>query len=147
MIDGNGVLYHYLQKTLSTEDVWLSRMIAARFIDGLAIWFDPESYQKIPIIRPHVIRCPDCRRPVDEWGSPNEKGYCRDDNSFIKGLPSALNVRSPKQYMNGERIGNGWVASHIWQLNKDRERTTRDPKTNSFIPNLGVATKVVSHHE
>ena len=30
-VDGNTVLYHYLQKSLSVGDVWFSRMVVGRF--------------------------------------------------------------------------------------------------------------------
>ena len=30
-VDGNTVLYHYLQKSLSVGDIWFSRMVVGRF--------------------------------------------------------------------------------------------------------------------
>ena len=135
-VDGNAVLYHYLQKSLPVEDIWLSRMVVGRLVDGLAIWFHPAAYKALPIVRPYIVRCPDCRRPVDEWGSPNGTGYLRDDNSLIKQLPRSLRITSTKTYLNNKKIGNGWVASHIWQFKNDGTFSTRDHTTNSFIPNL-----------
>jgi hypothetical protein len=36
-VDGNAVLYHYLQKSLPVEDIWFSRMVVGRLVDGLAV--------------------------------------------------------------------------------------------------------------
>ena len=59
-VDGNAVLYHYLQKSLPVEDIWFSRMVVGRLVDGLAVWFHPDAYEALPIVRPYIVRCPDC---------------------------------------------------------------------------------------
>jgi len=94
------------------------------------------------MLLPWVVRDPECRknerkgRPED-WGSPNADGYFRDDNSMIKGLVGAMSARGPKQsFMNGLRLGKGWVASHIWRFSTDGQLTNTHPLLNSFVPNI-----------
>lgn len=144
-IDGNHILYHFLQKDLFESDVWLFQMLSARLVASLGIWLHPDIYKRIPIILPFVVRDPSCRKrkegEVEEWGTPNKFGFLRDDNSLIKGLPRSLTVCSTSQSLyHNKRIGNGFVASHVWRKivgsQFDADLASRDPWLNSFVPNL-----------
>lgn len=144
-IDGNNILYHFLQKDLFETDIWLFQMLSARLVASLGIWFHPKLYQQMPVLLPFAIRDPSCRKrkenEEESWGTPDEMGYLRDDNSLIKGLPKSLDIISPNQPLyNGKKIGKGFVASHVWRkINNSSvgaELSTRDPILNSFVPNL-----------
>jgi hypothetical protein len=144
-IDGNHILYHYLQKELFETDIWLFQMLSSRLVANLGIWFHPDYYQKIPILLPFVVRDPSCRRrkkdDIEAWGSPNEMGYLRDDNSLVKGLPKSLNITSGNHFFySGKRIGKGFVASHVWRQFKESPTgiglSSHNPILNTFIPNL-----------
>lgn len=152
-IDGNHVLYHYLQKELQHQDYWLFQMMVARLVAGLGIWFSPRTYQAFPVLLPFAVRDPRVRGDAlrnlpDQWGAPTSDGYFRDDNSLIKGLPKSLTIKSPSALYDGRSIGNGFVASHVW-----RELTphagevglaSRHPLTYSFVPNLVWIPKQVA---
>lgn len=140
-IDGNDILYHYLHKQLRENDIWLFQMLVARLVTSLAIWFPPSLYAHVPILLPHVIRDASCRPrregAPDEWGAPDQQGYCRDDNSLVKNLPKALTIASRANPLyNGMRLGNGFVASHVWRSVDTGVRGARTGWTNSFLPNL-----------
>lgn len=144
-VDGDNVLYHYLQKDLYENDIWLFQMLSARLVASLGIWFRPTFYQRLPVILPFAVRDPNCRprRPgmPDEWGSPDAHGYFRDDNSLIKSLPRSLRICSPlTDIYSGRKLGSGFVASHVWRsLSEDAESASfasRNPWTYSFVPNL-----------
>ncbi len=47
-VDGGNVLYHYLQKTLQEEDIWLFQMLVAKLIVALGVWFPPHVYASFP---------------------------------------------------------------------------------------------------
>jgi hypothetical protein len=140
-IDGNDVLYHFLQKGLLQEDVWLFQMLTARLVASLGIWFPLRAYSVMPLLTPHAVRDNSCRKDIksgrpEAWGSPNSEGYFRDDNSLIKGIPSALPIESRFSGYDGARMGNGFVASHVWRKLTNGDSASRHPLTNSFIPNL-----------
>lgn len=144
-IDGNHVLYHYLEKDLKEADIWLFQMLAARLFTDLGIWLSPGVYSRCPILLPFAVRDPTCRPrksgDIDQWGAPNASGYFRDDNSLIKSIPRSLTIRgSANSIYHGHRLGNGFVASHVWRVcatTTDRsELSSRDPDTYSFVPNL-----------
>ncbi|MFC1901357.1 hypothetical protein ACFLX3_00290 [Chloroflexota bacterium] len=145
-VDGSNVLYHYLQKDLYENDVWLFQMLVAKLVTSLAIWFRPSFYQEFPLLRPYAVRDATCRKKnnplkIEQWGCPNEKGYFRDDNSLLKNLPSNLKITSPlKDLYDGKYIGNNFVASHIWRELDPKQSNdnyaARDPWIYSFVPNL-----------
>jgi hypothetical protein len=140
-VDGNHVLYHFLQKQLLQEDVWLFQMLTARLITSLGIWLPLRTYSVIPLLTPHAVRDPTCRKDAktgrpEAWGSPNKEGYFRDDNSLIKGIPGALSIESSFSEYNGARMGNGFVASHVWRKLTDNSSASQHPLTYSFVPNL-----------
>jgi hypothetical protein len=140
-IDGNHILYHFLQKGLLQEDVWLFQMLTARLVASLGIWFPLRTYSVMPLLTPYAVRDNTCRKDAktgrpEAWGSPNSRGYFRDDNSLIKGIPSALPIESRFSEYNGRRMGNGFVASHVWRKLTNGGSASQHPVTNSFIPNL-----------
>lgn len=142
-IDGNSVLYSYLEKDLQDSDVWLFQMMVSRLVSDMGIWMHPEIYEHFPLLRPYAIRDPGSRGNrargiADQWGSPNDSGYFRDDNSLIKGLIKALPVEAPiHTAYKGRTVGNGFTASHVWRrLRKDDRLASRHPLTYSFVPNL-----------
>ena len=138
-VEGGNVLYHYLQKSLQEEDVWLFQMLVAKLVVGLGIWFPPSSYATLPIALPHVVRDPDCRGSgdADQWSSPNSEGYVRDDNSLVKALVRSFTVRSSAfvEYRN-RKLGAGFVSAHAWRTTSEGEHASRNALTNSFWPNL-----------
>ena len=142
-LDGGRVLYGYLQHELLRTDVWLFQMLTARLIVGLGVWLGPEIYAHQPLLRPYAVRDPEARgnrsRGVpDQWGSPNEEGLFRDDNSLIKRLPYSLPVRAPRnRRYDGARLHRGFVASHVWRtLRNEAGLASRNRLTYSFVPNL-----------
>jgi hypothetical protein len=142
-LNGNHVLYHYLEKDLKEADIWLFQMLAARLFTALGVWFSRTLYASCPVLLPFAVRDPTCRPrkkgECDQRGSPNRNGYFRDDNSLIKALPRTLQISSPKNPIyNGRRLGNGFVACHVWRVKADgtQELSSRDPDTYSFVPNL-----------
>lgn len=138
-VEGGNVLYHYLQKSLQEEDIWLFQMLVAKLVVGLGIWFPPSSYATLPIALPHVVRDPDCRGrgDADQWSSPNSEGYVRDDNSLVKALGKSLTVGTSAfdEYRN-RKLGNGFVSAHAWRTTTDGAHASRNALTNSFWPNL-----------
>jgi hypothetical protein len=142
-LDGNHVLYHYLEKDLKEADIWLFQMLAARLFTALGIWFPTSVYASCPIVLPFAVRDPTCRPrkrgDPDEWGAPDLTGHFRDDNSLVKSLPRSLPINSPRNPLyHGRRLGNGFVACHVWRVKAGTgaDLSSRDPDTYSFIPNL-----------
>ena len=73
----------------------------------------------------------------DNWGAPDERGFLRDDNSLIKGLPKSLSVSTPTAGpLARARMGNEFVASHVWRVVDHADLASRLPLLNSFVPNL-----------
>ena len=142
-INGQNVLYHYIQKNLVRNDSDLSKELLKRFLLDMSIWIPPSFYRRLPIILPYVVRDSSCReRPIgeDQWGMADKSGFLRDDNSLIKGIPRSFIVESSQvEYYDGIKMGNGFVASHIWgkiMINSNQYFSSRLPELNSFIPNL-----------
>ena len=112
-IDGNHLLYHYLEKDLREGDIWLFQMLAARLFTSLGIWFPPALYSRIPILIPFAVRDPSCRPArsggPDQWGCPNQLGYFRDDNSLVKGLPRSSKIHSPTNPLYHHRTSWEWL--------------------------------------
>jgi hypothetical protein len=141
-LNGHHVLYHYLQKDLLRNDIWLFQMLTARLVTSLGVWMHPDLYRRYPLLRPFAVRDPasrgDRKRGIpDQWGSPDKRGLFRDDNSLVKAMPYALSINAPKnpQY-NGRRVEKGFVASHVWREMPEHGLASRHPLTYSFVPNL-----------
>lgn len=141
-LDGRRVFYHYLQNDLLQKDVWLFQMLAARLVVSLGVWLPPEVYRRLPVLLPFAARDPSSRgnsgRGIpDQWGSPSAEGLLRDDNSLIKNLPRSLRIESKTNpHYHGKRLGNGFVACHVWRRLADSTFASRDPDTYSFAANL-----------
>jgi hypothetical protein len=142
-IDGSHVLYHYLQKDLLENDLWLFQMLAARLIVALGIWFHPETYRRCPVMVPFAAREAafrgDAKKGREErWGSPTpDRGLFGDDNSLVKGLPAGLPIEASGNGIYGGRtLGPGFVASHVWRITCEGASAAREPGSYSFVPNL-----------
>jgi hypothetical protein len=159
-IDGNDLLYRLLQELLDRDDESSVELIQL-IIQSYAVWFPPSLYSKFPVVLPWVVRDAKCRphavagspgeKTHDEWGSPNSDGFQRDDNSLIKALKSTLKVSGPKgSLLDDKTLANGFVACHVWREVRLEELASRDPRLNSFIPNLVWLPKQIaklSDHE
>lgn len=143
LVDGDNVLYRMLHVLLDRHEDVAERVIDV-MLDSTAIWFPPNVYQQLPILLPWVVRDPRCRpREVggqvtaDEWAAPDSRGYLRDDNSLIKNIPKALSIRGPTaSLVTGARLGPAFVASHVWREVNSEKLASREPRLNSFVPNL-----------
>jgi len=142
-INGDNILYHYIQKHLQNEPD-LAALLIKKMVLDLSIWLPQTLYQEIPIILPYVVRDPTCRKRSDdqeeEWGSANEFGFFRDDNSLIKGIPRSFLIQSKKikQYKN-KKLGTGFTSCHIWRKINYKGiniLSNRHYIFNSFIPNI-----------
>lgn len=152
-VDGENILYHYIQKNLlsanSISD--FQKKLIEHFIIDLSIWIPTNLYMINPILLPFVVRDASCRKKnpstgKHEWGMANEKGFLRDDNSLLKDIFNTCPIKSPeiKQY-NKHLIGKGFVASHIWrEINGTEKLASTLPDTNSFVPNLVWLPKQIS---
>lgn len=133
---GDSFIYKALKGILEGADESLGEF-TNRLIAATSIWWPTDLYAQLPTLLPWVTRDPSCRRPVDEWGSPDSRGMQRDDNSMIKNLTKSLQVLGPKgSEIVGSKIGNGFVASHVWRSDESKDsKGLRNPRTNSFVPN------------
>ena len=132
-VDGDNILYKLLSSLIDqggAESEWLIR----HSIELCSVWWDPKVYESTPVLIPWAVRDPESRGNPgkglsDQWGSPNQDGYFRDDNSLVKGLVKSLPVIGPKSsYTHGKRLGTGWVAAHIWRTNESSVLASRAPK-------------------
>jgi hypothetical protein len=118
----------------------------ARDILALTFWLSPESVATMPILLPHVVRDPACRTKranspkgpdKDLWGCANEDGFFRDDNSRVKDIKNKGVVSSPYSHFDGQKLGGGFVACHLWGGDAmNGGSTTRQNWLNTFAPNL-----------
>jgi hypothetical protein len=140
-INGNDLLYRFFKDLIESDQV-LGMDLSLLLITRLGIWLPREIYSQIPILLPFVVRDPECRRNTakgrpDEWSSPNSEGFLRDDNSLVKAIPRSLEIRRPEgSLLTGNRIGVGFVASHIWREVNHKQLASRIPMLNTFVPNL-----------
>jgi hypothetical protein len=140
-IKTEGLLYHFLQRELWDDDVWLFQSLASRLILRLGIWLSPAAYSRLPWLVPYARRDPICRGNKklglpDEWGSPDDKGFVRDDNSLLKGVPRSMTVHSTLGAYAGRRVDTGFVAAHVWRRIDHELLAARHPLTYSFAPNV-----------
>jgi hypothetical protein len=137
-IDGNNVLYHYIQKIILARQDEFSHELVRRLILDLSIWLPVELYRAAPVLFPFCLR--DSTIKSKDWGSPNAEGYLRDNNSLLKLLVGSYAIRSPliAVYARHGR-GRNFTASHAWRkirLDGQVYFSTAHPRTYSFIPNL-----------
>jgi hypothetical protein len=141
VVHGDDLLYRFFRDLFKTEPELLG-VVPQLLVESMAIWLPPEVYQHSPVLMPWVVRDPQCRGSKtknipDQWASPNEDGYLRDDNSLVKSLTRSLSVRGPKgSHLNGSRMGSEFVASHIWRKVDADILASRIPLLNTFVPNL-----------
>jgi hypothetical protein len=136
-----GLLYHFLQRELWEEDVWLFQSLASRLILRLGVWISPAAYSQIPWLVPYARRDPLSRGSkklgiADQWGSPDGEGYFRDDNSLLKGIPRSMPVQSSLAAYSGRQLDRGFVAAHVWRTIEHELLAARHPLTYSFVPNI-----------
>lgn len=116
---GDDILYHFFQKQLMANNPDFAKSFIVQAINALGIWIHPDLYQKLPVILPFVVRDPSCRKNKitgkDEWASPNDEGFLRDDNSLVKGIIKSMPVTPNNSLYVGKTLGNGFVTSHIWR--------------------------------
>lgn len=143
-IKGDDLLYRFFNQVLP-EHPELIEKIPRMLILSMSIWLPKSVYQEMPVLLPWVLRDTACRGKEskgkviepNQWGSPNSDGYLRDDNSLVKGLPKSLAISSGRYpFVNGRRLGNEFVASHIWRENLSGTLASRIPILNTFVPNL-----------
>src|ERR1700732_3718068 len=113
-VHGDDLLYRFFQEGLSKYPDLL-QIVPKLLATTMGIWLPLEVYARLPILVPWVVRDPDCRGnqrtgALDQWASPDPRGYLRDDNSLIKGIPKSLAVQGPKDsHIRGARMGNEFV--------------------------------------
>lgn len=141
-LNGDDLIYRFLQNLLETDSD-VAEAVTDLVVRSTSVWFPTHVYAELPVLLPWVVRDPSCRpkmvsgvKTPDEWGAPNEQGYFRDDNSLIKGIPRSLKISGHRTHLDGGKLGNGWVACHIWRHVNHVELASRHPLLNSFVPNL-----------
>lgn len=145
LVDGEHILYRVLGDLLATGDASINNALMP-----YAIFLDPEIARRFPVLRPGVVR--DARQRLssdpygrtDDWGRADKRGFIRDDNSLLKGLPKPLEIISKVPQLSGSKLGTGWVASHIWRRTRSLDRANSHPWLNSFVPNLVWLPKQIS---
>lgn len=110
-------------------------------IARLGIWIDPAIYRVRSHLVPFAVRDAYSRSKAskdgsESWGAPDARGFFRDDNTLIKNWVKSLTISSPQPLYNGRRIGNGFVACHVWRGSVNDKPLHADPLLNSFVPNL-----------
>jgi hypothetical protein len=141
IVHGDDLLYRFFQTGLETRPE-LFAAVPQLLATTMGVWLPLDAYERWPVLLPWVVRDPQCRGNSgkglpDEWSSPDARGYLRDDNSLIKGLPRALTISGPKgSHLHDARMGSEFVACHIWRIVDYKELASRHPLLNSFIPNL-----------
>ena len=141
LVHGDDLLYRFFQTGLETR-AELFAAVPQLLATTMGVWLPLDAYERWPVLLPWIVRDPQCRGNSrkglrDEWSSPDDRGYLRDDNSLIKGLPRALSISGPKgSHLHDARMGSEFVACHIWRIVDHTDLASRHPLLNSFIPNL-----------
>lgn len=147
-VNGENIVYHIIQKQIiqaydATEPPREVKFMIEKLLLWGGVWFKPKTYQQIPVLLPYAVRDAACRKKdpttgEDTRGVANNRGFMPDDNSSIKGIPRTLTIEGVFSEMNGNTLGNGYVASHCWRIlqNKPDLLASQWERTNSFIPNL-----------
>jgi hypothetical protein len=105
------------------------------------IWLPQDVYETWPVMLPWSVRDLSCRSAggtrEELWSSPDPRGYCLDDNSFIKGTARSLTVTAPAGHpLDGAKMAGGFTAAHIWREVGQSVLASRIPLLYSFAPNL-----------
>lgn len=142
-LNGDDLLYRFLQDLIESDSA-IASTVTSLILRSSTVWFPLKVYECLPVLLPWVVRDPTCRpktvkgvKTPDEWGAPNSEGFFRDDNSLIKGIPKSLVIRGVAgSHLDGGKLGNGFVACHIWRNVNHADLASRHPRLNSFVPNL-----------
>ena len=140
-INGNNALYYYF-RDVDNRNRSVDKTLLKHLVRSLAIWLPIELYQRLPVLLPFVVRDPTCRKSnnkekIEEWGSSDKKGHLRDDNTLVKAIPRKFTISGKNMAYDKQTMGAKFVASHIWsKLDSSSGLATRDPLTNTFVPNL-----------
>ena len=140
-VDGNNILYYYFKDELMNKGTEKNRTLLQHLIRSLSIWLPIELYSGLPVLLPFVVRDATCRKSNnkmrEEWGSCDQNGNFRDDNTLVKAIPRKFTISSSIKAYNRQKMGKGFVASHIWRkLDLSSELASANPLTNTFVPNL-----------
>ena len=140
-IDGDKVLYKYLQDDLQNIDFPFFFQAAIRFVIDLGVWIHPESFERIPIFEPICVRDGAVISNRNEWGNPHiDSGYFRDDNSMVKKVIKQSNSQKIESKRisayQGKILGDGYWCSHVWRDIGTGQLASRYNELFSFIPNL-----------
>ena len=76
LVEGNDLLYHYLQKTLLEEDADQYRLLTSKLVAALRVWLPPAIYQRFPVMVPFAVRDATCRGNRSK-GPPGSVGRAR----------------------------------------------------------------------
>jgi hypothetical protein len=145
-VDGNDILYK-LFKSLLEKDQDLAIDVIREMITKTAVWFPVETYQRIPVLLPWVVRDNSCKGTSagNQWGSPNALGFVRDDNTMVKDILRPLRISGPNDSpLNGLTVSKGFVTSHVWREVNLEVLANKDSRLNTFIPNLVWLPKQIS---
>jgi hypothetical protein len=143
LIDGNELLYRFFQALIEIDEE-IAVVVIKNLISTTSVWLPAETFQRMPVLVPWVVRDNSCRKKTtknvnlpERWGAPDNEGFLRDDNSLINKIPKSLKIQGPKKSpLSGKYLDTGWTASHIWREIGTDVVANRDPRLNSFIPNL-----------
>ena len=141
VVHGDDLLYRFFQDLFVREPERFAA-VPQLMLEAMAVWLPLDVYRDWPVLLPWVVRDPSCRgQPSkgvpDACGSPDQRGYLRDDNSLVKALTRSLTVsaRTPGR-LRGARMGTEFVAAHVWRVVNSSQLASRLPLLNSFVPNL-----------
>ena len=90
-VDAKGLLYHFLQKDLQQQDVWLFQMLTTRLITSLGIWRRP--------CPPQAGEPASAGKHDPDWlsfqsrGAPPSRLDCRRGRASARRPPAALHRR------------------------------------------------------
>ncbi len=141
VIHGDDLLYRFFHELL-TEQPELAPEILTKMYSTMGIWLPLNLYYEFPVLLPWVVRDHTCRGDKkkgipDQWSSPDQDGYLRDDNSLVKSLARGFMIEgSGMVHLHGARLGTEFVASHVWRKVNHASLASRHPLLNSFVPNL-----------
>lgn len=140
-VHGDDLLYRFFRDLIDSRPEIAHEVLLKMYL-SMGIWFPLDAYFTNPVFIPFVVRDPKCRGDrkkgvPDQWGAPDSKGYFRDDNSMVKGLPRSLKITSSvPSHLSGSFLGSDFVAAHVWRDNKSAVLASRHPLLNTFVPNL-----------
>ena len=93
-LDGANLLYPYLQKDLLRDDYWLFQMLTSRLVTALGVWPGPETFRRLPIMLPHVVRfngeLEECRTAYSELLDVGKLGQAENASDNTERLAKRL---------------------------------------------------------